>query len=508
MENVTESTFPRQENPRESLHTSPLRDSNSFPEAQEQTPPTLESMFRLIGAELDRERENERHLHDQQVKSLRYHMQEKIEEIAELQEKVEALALENNKLASEKKSVLESEAALKEKINRMEKDNQCDQNCQALENRENEARVANQHSNDQFSNEKPSVEATEDGKIVRDRETIYSAICSEDFQLIYSLVKQRGSLSSLFSPSLVDAICEHSQAEATQRFLDYLDVNELFSLLCFASQEGISSMIPLFFSRWRKLLGHAAMISIAHGHCQMAKALIVDAGGVLEKNTSNEQIARDIHSVDKMQWEDMLPQEGKSALHYAAFHGHKDLVSFLLSKGMPVDATDKLGRTPLHEASCQNHASIIEILMLQGANFEHKDKQNLTPIQIAKECNAKNAIDVFQDPKLCFLNVASRGNSLYNSKDYKSAAEAFTRALCICGAEKAESNSSGKVEDQPKLLCTSSDIDKATLLYNRARARFRLGQHTKAIDDCTAAILLDSSYCSAYAQRAECLMVI
>jgi tetratricopeptide (TPR) repeat protein len=56
------------------------------------------------------------------------------------------------------------------------------------------------------------------------------------------------------------------------------------------------------------------------------------------------------------------------------------------------------------------------------------------------------------------------------------------------------------------ILQSASPRDLATLHYNRARARYRLGQHCAAIDDCTTALRHDGSYRNALAQRAECYM--
>jgi cytohesin len=42
---------------------------------------------------------------------------------------------------------------------------------------------------------------------------------------------------------------------------------------------------------------------------------------------------------------------GVRPLHYAAAHGHMDMVAFLASKGVDTDVEDPHGRTPLHHAA-------------------------------------------------------------------------------------------------------------------------------------------------------------
>lgn len=54
---------------------------------------------------------------------------------------------------------------------------------------------------------------------------------------------------------------------------------------------------------------------------------------------------------------------------------------------------------------------------------------------------------------------------------------------------------------------STSSRDLATLHYNRARAAYRLGQHCRAVEDCTDALDKDPTYRNAIAQRAECYMV-
>lgn len=54
-------------------------------------------------------------------------------------------------------------------------------------------------------------------------------------------------------------------------------------------------------------------------------------------------------------------QQGFTALHRAAYHGHKDTVQFLLAKGADKNISSK-DKTPLSLAIEQNHQEIIEIL--------------------------------------------------------------------------------------------------------------------------------------------------
>lgn len=83
-----------------------------------------------------------------------------------------------------------------------------------------------------------------------------------------------------------------------------------------------------------------------------------------------------------------------------------------------------------------------------------------------------------------------QANKYYNEKRFAMAIDAYSTALDLA----------------PQCNLATSPRDLATLHYNRARARYRLGQHCAAIEDCSTALRHDGTYRNALAQRAECYM--
>lgn len=76
-----------------------------------------------------------------------------------------------------------------------------------------------------------------------------------------------------------------------------------------------------------------------------------------------------------------------------------------------------------------------------------------------------------------------KGNDLFKESKYTDACSIYTQGL-----EQEQYNS--------------------VLLFNRAACRFKLGQFEKAVEDCTAALVLRSSYLKARFKRADCYMKV
>lgn len=71
---------------------------------------------------------------------------------------------------------------------------------------------------------------------------------------------------------------------------------------------------------------------------------------------------------------DIANDEGRRPLHEAAFFGHLDMVSFLLSVGAQRDAAIPVfGHTALYLAVQQGHYDLIAYLIKKGAKLDVKD---------------------------------------------------------------------------------------------------------------------------------------
>jgi len=79
-------------------------------------------------------------------------------------------------------------------------------------------------------------------------------------------------------------------------------------------------------------------------------------------------------------------ETGKTALHYGARFGHKEIIKFLLAHGPPplLDMTDfEKGHTALHKAAAYKRRTICCMLVTAGANLSVQDLQGKTAQQLA-----------------------------------------------------------------------------------------------------------------------------
>lgn len=75
--------------------------------------------------------------------------------------------------------------------------------------------------------------------------------------------------------------------------------------------------------------------------------------------------------------------DGKTALHYAALYGHKDLLEYCMEQHMTVDRANAAGQTPLFSAVENNRPDMIHLLIKAGADVNYRDHEGATPLHHA-----------------------------------------------------------------------------------------------------------------------------
>ncbi len=73
----------------------------------------------------------------------------------------------------------------------------------------------------------------------------------------------------------------------------------------------------------------------------------------------------------------------KVPLHYAACHGHCEIVTYLFSQNLPIEPQTNDGLTPLHLAAYDNQTESCRLLLENGANVNITDKGFRTPLHFA-----------------------------------------------------------------------------------------------------------------------------
>ena len=77
--------------------------------------------------------------------------------------------------------------------------------------------------------------------------------------------------------------------------------------------------------------------------------------------------------------------DGKTPLHIAAMRGHLPVVEKLVFAGADVNACDHQGSSPLIEAIICNHRNVAEYLIKEGADKYHMTAEKITPSLAANE---------------------------------------------------------------------------------------------------------------------------
>ena len=80
--------------------------------------------------------------------------------------------------------------------------------------------------------------------------------------------------------------------------------------------------------------------------------------------------------------------DGWTALHLAAFFGHRDLAALLLDRGADVNSRSRSERfaranTPLHAAAANRQVEVAALLLERGADVNARDGSGFTPLALA-----------------------------------------------------------------------------------------------------------------------------
>eukprot|EP01098_Paradermamoeba_levis_P002911 TRINITY_DN1378_c0_g1_i2.p1 TRINITY_DN1378_c0_g1~~TRINITY_DN1378_c0_g1_i2.p1 ORF type:complete len:305 (-),score=36.28 TRINITY_DN1378_c0_g1_i2:30-944(-) len=80
----------------------------------------------------------------------------------------------------------------------------------------------------------------------------------------------------------------------------------------------------------------------------------------------------------------------KTALHYIASRGKWiEVVKYLITSGIELDATERRGQTALHHAVINNNLRITKLLIARGSDLMIRDQNMKTPLDLAQESNVE-----------------------------------------------------------------------------------------------------------------------
>jgi len=94
---------------------------------------------------------------------------------------------------------------------------------------------------------------------------------------------------------------------------------------------------------------------------------------------------------------DILDNGNFAPLHYAAIANHKNVVELLLKRGAIVDITNDVGRTPLHWVSFYEREDVIRMLLEWGADASIQDKDGFEALQLVPISQRRTFARIFQE---------------------------------------------------------------------------------------------------------------
>jgi curved DNA-binding protein CbpA/tetratricopeptide (TPR) repeat protein len=241
-------------------------------------------------------------------------------------------------------------------------------------------------------------------------------------------------------------------------------------MLYYAAEKGLRGLVQKILSPQQNYpdklsvpLGNAMSKACVGGNVDVVKHLLQYGASVNAKMTEEE--------------DELCP------LHFACRYGRAEVVKMLIDEGAEIDSIDSTGRTPLFHAAETNHSECVELLLFAGCDISVQDLGG----SVVQSVSGDGALSTLRDHKMLFWNCCTRGNRVYNQSHHEEALRLFKEALRLTNEHKLQVGSK----------------DKATIHYNCARAAIRMHRHLLAVEHCTFAIDLDSSFFKAWKLRGE-----
>ena len=82
----------------------------------------------------------------------------------------------------------------------------------------------------------------------------------------------------------------------------------------------------------------------------------------------------------------------KTALHWAAEKGHKDITQMLLARGSDITKLDRYGETALHYAANNGHETIVEVLLSHNSDPTVIDNRGRTALRYARDNDRSESV--------------------------------------------------------------------------------------------------------------------
>eukprot|EP00484_Ammonia_sp_Unknown_P021903 CAMPEP_0197032578 /NCGR_PEP_ID=MMETSP1384-20130603/11226_1 /TAXON_ID=29189 /ORGANISM="Ammonia sp." /LENGTH=272 /DNA_ID=CAMNT_0042462263 /DNA_START=198 /DNA_END=1016 /DNA_ORIENTATION=+ len=102
--------------------------------------------------------------------------------------------------------------------------------------------------------------------------------------------------------------------------------------------------------------------------------------------------------------------DGTICLHHAASNDQAEMCQFLISKGCPVNQSDKLGRTPLMDAAEIGSIKVIDVLVANQADVNAEDREHHTALSYCIDFVSKKETKFFDCAVRLVVNHGANPN--------------------------------------------------------------------------------------------------
>ena len=120
---------------------------------------------------------------------------------------------------------------------------------------------------------------------------------------------------------------------------------------------------------------------------------------------------------------------GRSILHLAAANGNKEVIEYLLTKGIKIDVKSDYGNTPLFWAVFAKNCDNAKTLIDNGATLDVMNNDGHTPISLAVSYNDTNMVNLLSENGADIKNQNSFGDTQLHAAAYSGYNEMVTLLL-------------------------------------------------------------------------------
>lgn len=128
---------------------------------------------------------------------------------------------------------------------------------------------------------------------------------------------------------------------------------------------------------------------------------------------------------------------GCTALHGAVINGRRHVVQLLVAAGAEKEMIDNGGMTPLHHAAKEGYSAVARVLLMAGVDKDTKDNGGMTPLHYAAEKTTPH-----------YMGVVKRGKGsvivMQKTRGANQGRERITRLLLKAGADRNSVNDEGR----------------------------------------------------------------